>query len=44
MVDIKEAIKLNPADKNIRDEYEAIKAAKKKEADLEKEQARKLFA
>jgi tetratricopeptide (TPR) repeat protein len=38
--DIKEAIKLNPGDKNIRDEFEAIKAAKKKEADHEKELAK----
>ena len=32
LTDIKEAIKLNPADKNLRDEFEAIKAAKKKES------------
>jgi len=28
--DIKEAIKINPADKNLRDEYEAIKAERLK--------------
>jgi tetratricopeptide (TPR) repeat protein len=38
--DIKEAIKLSPADKALRDEFEAIKAAKKKEIDHEKELAK----
>ena len=42
--DIKEAIKLSPADKALRDEFEAIKSNKKKEADAEKEAAQKLFA
>ena len=42
--DIKEAIKLSPSDKNLRDEYEAIKASKKKETDHEKELARQLFS
>lgn len=38
--DIKEAIKISPADKALRDEFEAIKALKKKEADHEKELAK----
>jgi len=44
LTDIKEAIRLNPSDKNIRDEFEAIKGAKKKEADHEKELAKQLFS
>lgn len=44
LTDIKEAIKLNPADKNLRDEFEAIKAAKKKETDHEKNLAKTLFS
>ena len=40
LTDIKEAIKLSPSDKSIRDEFEAIKASKKKETDHEKELAR----
>lgn len=44
LVDIKEAIKLSPADKALRDEFEAIKAAKQKEVDHEKEIAKKLFS
>jgi hypothetical protein len=42
--DIKEAIKLSPSDKALRDEFENIKALKKKESDSEKEAAKKLFA
>lgn len=38
--DIKEAIKLSPSDKNLREEFEAIKALKKKEADHEKDMAK----
>ena len=36
ITDIKEAIKLSPGDKALRDEFEAIKALKKKESDAEK--------
>ena len=44
MADIKEAIKLSPADKSMRDEFETIKAAKAKEVDHEKEMAKRLFS
>jgi cyclophilin family peptidyl-prolyl cis-trans isomerase len=44
LTDIKEAIKLSPGDKALRDEFENIKSAKKKELDEEKAKAQKLFA
>lgn len=44
LTDIKEAIKLSPGDKALRDEYEVIKGAKQKESDAEREAAKKLFA
>jgi tetratricopeptide (TPR) repeat protein len=44
MNDIKEAIKLSPSDKALRDEFEAIKAAKKKDMEFEREAAQKLFS
>ena len=44
ITDIKEAIKLSPGDKALRDEFEAIKALKKKESDAEKTAAQNLFA
>lgn len=44
LTDIKEAIKLSPSDKALRDEFEAIKAAKKKETEFEKEAAKRLLS
>ena len=44
MNDIKEAIRLSPADKALRDELESIRAAKQKEIDHEKEVAKKFIS
>lgn len=44
LTDIKEAIKLSPGDKTLRDEFEVIKGLKKKESESEKAAAQRLFA
>ena len=44
MQDIKEAIKISPADKNLRDEFEKIKELKKKANEQQSKAARTFFS